>query len=86
MVKEKIVNMYNIDVVFRIKIWGFLIRMGEGYIFEFFVLIIKCLLYFLNSKWSVEIKVIFIWFDFICRICGYVLVNSLIWLIVYMLK
>lgn len=86
MVKEKIVNMYNIDVVFRIKIWGFLIGMGEGYIFEFFVLIIKCLLYFLNSKWIFEIKVIFIWFDFICRICGYVLINSLIWLIVYMLK
>lgn len=56
MVKEKIVNMYNIDVVFRIKIWGFLIRMGEGYIFEFFVLIIKCLLYFLNSKWSLRLK------------------------------
>lgn len=56
MVKEKIVNMYNIDVVFRIKIWGFLIGMGEGYIFEFFVLIIKCLLYFLNSKWSLRLK------------------------------
>lgn len=56
MVKEKIVNMYNIDVVFRIKIWGFLIGMGEGYIFKFFVLIIKCLLYFLNSKWSLRLK------------------------------
>lgn len=78
--------MYNIDAVSRIKIWGFSTRMGEGYIFEFFVSIIKCLLHFLNSKWSAEIKVIFTWPDFICRICGHVSINNLIRSIVHMLK